>query len=324
MSQPIYLFHGEDSFSSQQKARLWKNEFIKKYDDLNIQLFEASDLDARKFAEAVETVPFLTEKKLIIIRDFIKEGPTEEQKVVAEKLDDLPDYCVVVFTERQKADSRLSLFKKIKKIGTAEEFNFMEKYDLTQWILKEVAKKGGSISSANAALLSDTVGPDLWQMTQEVEKLVLHAGADEITAEAINSLVSPNLSESIFRLTDHLAGKQQQRSLRTFNTLIESGEDMMQTLFMIVRHFRILIEVKSCLDKGMPVPVITKKIGAHPYVVKTTAGQARNFDLPTLKRIYETLLRIDSDIKGGRIRISTENNSELRLAIEKFIVEMSA
>ncbi|MFC1749051.1 DNA polymerase III subunit delta [Pseudomonadota bacterium] len=324
MSQPIYLFHGEDSFSSQQKARLWKDEFIKKYDDMNIQLFEGADFTASQFNEAVETVPFLSEKKLIIIRDFIKEGVTEESKKVADKLDDLADYCVVVFTERQKADSRLSLFKKIKKIGTATEFLFMEKYDLTQWILKEVADKGGSISSANAALLADTVGPDLWQMTQEVEKLVLHADSNEISAEVINSLVTPNLSESIFRLTDHLAQKQQQRSIRTFNTLIESGEDMMQTLFMIVRHFRILIEVKSCMDKGMGKPAIISAIKEHPYVIQTTMGQAKNFDLPTLKRVYETLLQIDSDIKGGRIRISTENNNELRLAIEKFIVEMSA
>lgn len=323
MNKPIYLFHGEDSFSSQQKASLWKDEFIKKYDDMNIQILEGNDLTAAQVTEAINTVPFLGEKKLIIIRDFLKESSTEEQKLVADKLEEIPDYSVLVFTERGRADSRLSLFKRINKDGQTIEFNYLEKYDLLRWIQKEVEKKGCNINGANAGLLADTVGPNLWQMSQEIEKLTTHAGGKEITAEAIESLTTPNLSESIFKLTDYLAQRNQKRSLDTFNNLLQSGEDMMQILFMIVRHFRILIQIKACEDKGMSAPAIAKKIGEHPYAVKTAMSQVRNFTPETLSRIYRILLQIDSDLKGGRIHISTDEKNELRLAIEKFIVEMS-
>lgn len=321
--QTIYLFHGEDSYSSQQKTKLWKGEFIKKYDDLNIQILEGESLTHQMFSEAVNTVPFLTEKKLIIVNDFFRDGSTEEQKLVAEKLDNLPEYCVIVFSEHQKADQRLSLFKKIKKTGTVNEFSYMEGYDLSRWIQQEVARKEGQISTQNASLLAQKVGPNLWQMSQEIEKLVIHADGKQITAEAIESLVSPNLSESIFNLTDAIAQKRQKQSIKTLHTLIGSGEDLMQILFMIVRHFRIMIQIKSCLEKHMSKQAIASETGLHPYVIQKTMPQAGNFSEETLARIYRALLKIDSDIKGGGIKTTTEDKSELRLAIEKLIVQMS-
>ena len=318
----IYLFHGHDNYSASQKLNHWRIEFEKKYGDLNFQLFEVEKFTASNFSEAVSTVPFLSDKKLIIIRDFLRDGGEEDQKALAEKLDDVPDYCIIVFIEHDKPDARTTLFKKLSKSGQAIEFREPERPQLVQWIKQEFGKKNTRIGNREADLLADTVGPDLWQMSQEIEKLSLYGLDKPIDEKAIESLASPNMSSSIFKLTDYIAQRNSRLSLRTLNTLLQSGDDLFQIFFMIVRHFRILIEIKACLEKKMDKSQIVQKTREHPYAVQTGIGQCKNFPAEKLAAIYRKLLQVDIDTKSGRIKTLAADHSELRLALEKLIVEL--
>lgn len=351
--QNIYLFYGSDNYSAVAKVNHWRSEFEKKYGDLNSQIFEGEDLTAADFNEAVDTLPFLSDKKLIIIRDFFRHAPDEDefedtqsagnqapkkankgedtQKKIAEKLEemakDTSNYCIIVFIEHEKPDSRTSLFKKIKAMGHIIEFPEPDRTKLIQWINQEFSKKNIQIRTYEAGLLAETVGPNLWQMSQEVEKLSLHAHSENpaertINEAAIESLVSPNLTDSIFKLTDSIAAKNHKASIKILNTLLGSGENLMQIFFMIVRHFRILIQVQACLGKKMAQPQIIQKLKLHPFVITKTAQQCRNFTVLQTAAIYRKLLQIDIDGKSGKIKISVADSNELRLALEKLIVEL--
>jgi len=322
--QNIYLFHGSDNFTATQKINHWRREFEKKHGDLNLQILEGERLTAGDFTEATNTLPFLSEKKLIIIRDFLRDAEEEDRKTVTEKLDQIPDYCVVVFIERDKPDARTGLFKKLSKIGSVIEFVQPEMHELVQWIKKEFERKSSCIGNREAVLLAETVGPDLWQMSGEVEKLSLYGLDKPIDEKSIEALASPNLSASIFKLTDYIAQKNSRMTLRTLNIMMQSGDDLFQIFFMIVRHFRILIEVKACLEKKMDGTQIAQKIRENPYPVKIGIGQCKNFTSDKLTQIYRKLLQIDIDTKSGRIKTQAADNTELRLAIERLIVDLCA
>jgi hypothetical protein len=49
-------------------------------------------------------------------------------------------------------------------------------------------------------------------------------------------------------------------------------------------------------------------------------AQLKNFNECELKGAYQRLLDIDLDLKTSRIRVTTDNQDELALAIERFIV----
>lgn len=318
----LYLFHGEDSYTSIQKTAHWQKAFEEKYGDMNVEIFEGEGFTAGQFSEAVSTLPFLSEKKLVIVRNFFHDAPTDELKKVAEKLEQVDENCIVVFVERHKADARTSLYKNLKKKGEVKEFPLMDKEELVQWIAQEIQKQNQQLSSQQVLQLADTVGPDLWQMKQELEKLSLYADGQPVTEETIEALVSPNLHTTIFKLTDALAVKNRQQSLKTLNTLLESGENIIQVLFMIVRHFRILIQIQDCLAKRMDKSAIAKKIKQHPFAVQNGMKQVGNFTPETLARIYKTLLEIDIATKSGTIRMTAGDITELRLALETFIVKL--
>lgn len=323
MAKPnIHLFYGEDTYSSWHKSRFWKQEFEKKFGDFNVLTFEGKDLTAAAFNEAVDSVPFLGEKKFVLVRNFLQEGKADDQKTVAEKLDDIADFCLVVFLEQEKPDARTTLFKTLKKIATVQEFEPVVGPKLTAWIQNRVQERGGRIGPGEANELAQTVGPNLWQMTQEIDKLVLFAEGKPIPSEAVENLTSPNVSTTIFKLTDYLGQKNARLALKTLDTLLASGEDIVKSMFMIVRHFRILIQVRSCLDQNMEKTAITQKLKEHPFVITTAIGQSKNFNAELLAATYRKLLEIDTKMKSGKIRMTGGDNTELRLALEKLMAEL--
>jgi DNA polymerase-3 subunit delta len=93
---------------------------------------------------------------------------------------------------------------------------------------------------------------------------------------------------------------------------------------MIIRHFRILIQVKDLLDQGMKRAIIASTIGEKPFVVGITMNQAQNFSFEKLKTIYRALLDMDTKLKTGGIKILATDEREFVLAVDKFIVDTCA
>jgi DNA polymerase-3 subunit delta len=318
----IYLFHGTDSFSATQKLQHWKNEFEKKYSNINIQIFTGKEITASIFNEAVSTLPFLGDKRLVIIEDFLRDGDEEEQKRVADSLDATPEHCVIVFIERERAKANTTLFKRLSKLGHQTPFEERDLPELINWIKSESAKKGLRINHQEATTLANHVGPNLWQMNHELEKLALYAISNPIDEKAIERLTSQNIQANIFKLTDYINQKNSRMSLKTLNDLTMSGTPLMQIFHMIVRHFRVLIKIKACLNKKMNQLNITSRTGLHPFVVKKSVPQARALTENQLARIYRALLQIETDSKSNRIKITAADQTELRLSLEKLIVEL--
>lgn len=317
----VFLFYGENTFSSFEKLNHWKSEFAKKYGDTNIEQIESDDLDIGKFATDISSVPFLAEKRMIIIKNFLKKAKAEEQKRVAEILESTQDFCLVVFYEDSPPDKRTSLYQKISKIGEVTEFPIPSLKEIISAILEKSKHENIKISPKTTEYLADYCSRNLWTIKNEVEKLKTFADGKEITKEMIDNLVIPSINSSIFKLTDAIALKDNKDSVKTLRNLIESDEELTMIFFMIVRHFRLMIQIKELVDKKDPPFAIAKRLSIHPFVAQTISRQCKNFTEDQLKNIYQKLLKIDTDFKTGNIRITRGDQSEYELAIEKFILE---
>ena len=262
----------------------------------------------------------LSEKRLIIVKDFLSLKKSEKQKKIAENIEKVADSSIVVFHENKGVDKRGSLYKKIKKIGHLNEFNPLQGNEISNWILKRAKQQNIKISFPNSNYLAQHCGPDLWQVSSELEKLKLYVNNKEITKETIDEVSIPSISASVFKLTDAIAQKNIKNSLKTFNQLKESGEDLIKVFFMIVRHFRILIQVHEMTNKGENSFSITKKLQEHPYVIQKTTEQSKNFQTEKLEKIYSMMLDIDRKMKTGIIKSYGQDNRQYCLELEKLII----
>ncbi len=321
MASNLYLFFGEDSFSALEKLNFWKAEFEKKYGEFNIQIYSESNPSASQIHEALQTLPFLSEKKLILVKDFLANAAEPEQKKLIEHLEDIPDYCVLVFFEDTKPDGRLSLYKKITKLGEKMEFKLLEGFELKKWIEKRAAKINLSLTPNEINYLINNVGPNLWQLHHEIDKISLHKQTTPLSEEQLENLIPPHLATTIWKLTESVSEKKASVALKHLSTLLENNEDLFQIFFMLVRQFRILLQIKNCQDQKLTPPQITKKIKEHPFTITLGLKQSQNFSTAQLEQIYQHLLQIDINIKSGKIRVSPADNTELRLSIEELIIK---
>lgn len=318
----IFLFFGEDNFSSNQRLKAWQSGFSKKYgEDSSIEILDGGKTDIKHFETDLQSLPFLSEKKLVIIKDFFDERNAEEQKQMAKIIEKTPDFCVLFFYENAGITKTSSLYKKIMQIGKVEEFMPLSPQESAQWILAKAKKENTKISVVSARALAETVSGSLWALSSEYEKLKTFANGEEITKAMIEELVSPTLSASIFHLTDFIGEKKQKEAINLFQILEELEGDVPKIFFMIVRHFRLLIQVFDMLQRKEAYPTIVKKLSMQPFVVPKMASQCRNFTEKDLVEIYKKLLKIDTDFKTGQIKTTSQDNSHHKLAIEKFIID---
>jgi DNA polymerase-3 subunit delta len=84
---------------------------------------------------------------------------------------------------------------------------------------------------------------------------------------------------------------------------------------MLVYQFRNLLRIASLQENGIFSEFeIAKQSKLHPYVVKKSMNQARNFGEKKLIAIHKKLGALDAKIKTGQ--------ADIKLSLDKFIVEL--
>jgi DNA polymerase III subunit delta len=323
MSNIVLLF-GDNQFGIQEKLTFWQKAFTEKYGgDINIDTFEGK-CDPNKIIEASEAVPFLAEKRLILVKHFLESNKPEALKDMAEKLKRVPDSSTIIFVEFKAPDKRTKLYKTLHKIGRLEECKPLVGQLLTDWIIEKAQSFGGKIDRNAATHLGVAIGSDAWRLNNEIQKLATYCGDDPITKEVINKLICANTSTTIFKLTDALGQKRVKTAIKMFHDLMNKGEAIPMVFSMLVRQFRMLIQIGDLMNQGLSAGAIAKRIKQHPYAVSSTMPQAKNYSQKDLKAIYEKLLIIDRDLKTGGFKFQTNDQREYLLRIEKFIVEACA
>lgn len=319
----VFLFFGTDAYSRLEKIKFWQREFDKKYGgDLNINIFEGARASANEIFGAATSMPFMSEKRLTVVKDFLNEAPDEEKHLMVDMLERIPDFCTLVFSESENPDKRSVLYKKLAKIAQLTEFLPMVGTKLLNWIEKIVQKKGGSIERNAVNYLAELANGDLFRIENEIAKLVGFAQNRAITKADIELLTNTQLATSIFKLTDGISQKNKRHSIKTLHDLIDSGEELFGILHMIMRQFRIITQIKDVSEQGMRQGEIASKLKLKPFVVSNTINQVQNFSNDQLKKAFELLVDMDYKLKSGGIKVLAGDNREFVLALDLLIIKL--
>lgn len=316
----IILFYGENTYLINEKLKLWEQEFIKKHGDLNLLKLDGSITSTKEIYEQANQMPFLSEKKLVIVRGFLQKK-ADDQKTIIDFLEKIADFTILVFVEIESPDKRLSLFKHLLKNCRTEEFKNLEGFLLHNWIIKTVEKSGSKISMNEAKYLTEVCGNNMTELANELEKLSLNRLHQQIRKEDIDLMTVPKLAHNIFKLTDAIAAKNVKTAIEILEEMKNFNEEMPMIFHMVVRQFRIIIQIKDCMDKGMQQTDVRREVPEHPFVITNGMKQAGNFSMKQLKKIYSALLDIEIAFKTGGIKISVNDHSEFELALQKFVVQ---
>jgi len=300
----IYFLYGPDSYRSKQKLL----EIIEGYkkvhkSGLNLIYIDTKESDFKDFYSNFKIAPMFTEKKLIILRNIFESKKFKEDFLEnIEGLEKLKD--IVVVYEDCEADQRIKLFKSLQKGATCQEFDYLSPAALKKWISQEFENRNTKINLDALDLLINFVKNNLWQMANEINKLSNYRKGEIIRKGDVELLVKPNLENDIFKTIDALASKNKKLALSLLHKHLDNGDNTLYLLSMIAYQFRNLLSIKE-LQATQPYGMIAKKSGLHPFVVQKSFYLCNQFTIEQLKKIYQKIFQVDSDIKTGKIEAET-------------------
>ena len=350
-TQPLVLVHGEDDFAVKQRAReifeRWREE-IGGMDHETVDGSAANSGEAlaalAKLRGALQTLPFFGTGKAIWLKNcsFFGDDRTASSQAVGGSVTDLAQELkafrwdnVKLLISAGKVDKRKVIYKTIEKLG-AVEFHpglSMEDRDWAQraesFARQECRDRKKDIAGEALAELVISVGPNLRELSQEVEKLSLYVGdRPSISLADVSAIVTKHKQARAFALGDALGDRDLPRLLRRLDEELwevrgDSSRSAIGLLYGIINKVRVLLLVKELVHAGLlrpendysrfkgqieqlPAEALPEDkkynpMAMSPYVLFRALPQIRRWSSEDLVRAMDLLLRCNQRLVSSSL-----------------------
>ncbi|WP_027405798.1 DNA polymerase III subunit delta [Anaerovibrio sp. RM50] len=322
----LYLLSGEESYYIQKaEEAILKALFPQGHNVEDVQIVEGSSLSIIDFVTMVETVPFFSPKNVIIVKDALwfkakKSGDKEgEDKSLAKKgaateerlyelFANMPDFSIVIFELRGKADGRKKIYKEFSKHAHIMEAEAVKAYNIDDWLqgkLQEIHKNmDGEAHAYFVQIVGMMENIPLGFLDKEMEKLSLFMGTEQklIDRNTLVQVFSDMPEVYGFAMNDAISNHDIKKALYLFNKQQEQGVYIVPIIGQLVHFVRQMWQAKTMLKKGLRDRALGQAIGvSHPYIIKKIIRECQGFSEETLKNAFLQLAECDLGAKTGRL-----------------------
>lgn len=296
--KPVYLLYGEEAFLKNSYKNQMKSA-ITQGDTMNFNQFGGKSIDVKELISLADTMPFFSEKRLILVEDsgFFKTAAEE----LVNYLPQMPDTTCMVFVESE-VDKRSKMFKKIKELGYAAEMERQDINQLARWAGTLLSREGKKVTGQTMELFLNMTGDDMENIRMELEKLISFTlGRDVITDEDVMAICTERTTNKIFDMVTSIVNRQTKRALELYEDLLTLKEPPMRIMFLIARQFNQLLQVKELMGKGMDKGGIAAKLKIPPFAAGKLMPQARTFSKEQILSYVNSCVEAEEAVKTGRL-----------------------
>jgi len=309
----IYFLYGPDTYRSREKL---KELIAKNQIGFNVERINGAKIDADELNKHISTHDLFSQKKFLVIDHMAdKNNKLKEDIINFLKKLKFNELDFLIFYDSQ-IDKRSIIFKVLNsKADEIYAFDLLKPAEMEVWLQKKCQAINLNINKDNLKKLSVALGDDTWLAMSELQKLKAYTNGEEVQYEDIDKMVRGKLDDDIFKLTDMIANNNNKsQALKLLKDQIESGSNEIYLLTMIVRQFRILIQLKSFLSKTSNTFQAAKTLNLHPFVVQKSLPMVSKYPIEKLKNIFQKLLKVDLQLKSSKV--------QGEVLLEKFVLEM--
>ncbi len=299
--QKCYLLYGEEAYLRFQN----RDKLLKALDatpsSMNFNRYEGDSISPAEIIDMAETMPFLAERRVILVQDsgFFRNGCPQ----LAEYLKAPSDTVVFIFVE-EEMDKRKDMFKAVSKIGFEMECIIQDDEVLKRWIRTKVGAEGKEISPRAQALLLDRVGTDMSNIASEIEKLICYCiDRSEIKEADIEAVCANYLTSRIFAMTDAISAQNQTRAMELYYDLLALKEPAPKILALISRQFNMMLQVKEMTENRKGSKEIASALGLAPFAVTKYQNWSRSFSYGQLIKALDICASNDEAVKKGKLNM---------------------
>ena len=298
---PVYFIMGPERFLIKESLRKIQSCVLSSHSiDFNYQVFRIGEMEIERVCEAAETLPVLSEKRMIVCESVHK--LTESDWKVLQPLVSKPgDTCVLVFIS-EVLDKRKKVIKELLSYCKPVSAQPPNTNEWTFWLKWMGEKEGLSFSDSAVMLLKEHAFYDLMNLETEVKKLKNFLGAKKhISAEDVLNVVPRVRPENIFALSKAIGQRDLSAALLCLARLLEDNQSEVGALVLISRHIRILARVKEGVKKGYTEQTLCSKTGVPRFFIRNYIQEAELWTEQKILSAIEVLKTTDKALKSSPV-----------------------
>jgi len=301
----VLLLFGEETFLKQHcKTELLKHVTPDQMPEFNVFSFDGRKYDLVAVDEAIEALPVMSDKKLLVFRNSMlftitgKDTATKEYKEYWEKrLKNIPEDVYIIFDE-DKIDKRSGLYKMLQKTDAVAEFAYLTKNKLVNWLIKLFQTMGRKISPFDAEYLVAITAEGMLNLKQNAEKICAYTdGKTDIVRADIDAVVIPTLEDKVFDMVNAILDKDANRALEMLQDICATKDGEWSVLAAISSNVFKLLNVKLMQECNIDKAVIASKNKIPPFFINKYIQLCQKYSKEELEKLMTACVKTDRLIK---------------------------
>lgn len=285
-SDNFYLAEGDDYFLRERAVNMIIEKTVTGCNELNITKLD--NPAPRQIIESCSILPFMSEKRAVIIKDYYPKLDIETLVKYDFKQN---TGCVLIISNAVTGDIKKRLAKVYNFIDCGREDNII----VEKWITSMFRGRGKEIEPPAAALLSEYCSRDMTRINTEIEKLAVCKSI--ITKTDIEDNVAKDIEFQIYMLAGAVAAKNGNAYEIIKDFALKGDSNYVQQLLMsLYSQFKRMFFIK---DSKLSQGELSQVLNIKPYAVTMSAKTARAYSKKQLKQAIKLCAEADYNIKSG-------------------------
>jgi len=322
----LYFLHGPEELIKREFLRELMTAVLPAADrTFNLDVVYGDEFDARSFDERVQAFPLFAARRLLVLRNFDALSTSERERVI-ERASALPDGLVLVVDSAQEK-LETAAHKKLGELaarhGVVVPCTALDESETLERVLARFRREEYRVDPDALDVLVESVGTALIDLSNEVDKVLLAAHETRhVTRELVEAVVGKYRAVTLFSLLDSAGSSAPATVLPRLGTLLESGEEPVFVVAMLLRRVVSLMEVQRILaERGRSAAndrALADALAAttSPYF----AGKLREQAARVSPAMLESLL---ANLRWADLRLKT-SSLNARCVIEEALLAAHA
>lgn len=311
---PIYFLHGPEEFGKEDLLKSMVQSLVDPATRaFNFDNFHGEDLDISDVANRVASFPMMAPRRLVVVKKIDRLDDAEARTLLPYVENPAPTTTLLLTAT--KFDGRKKLFSELRKASVSVEFKQPYDNQIPDWIRGRAGAMDKEMDEEAVHLLQMSVGNQLPDLANELEKLSIHVGdARAIGVDDVREIVNASRGASIFELADAMGKRRSAEALSLLKQLVDQGENPTRMVAMLTRHIAILRKARWLQTQRLPRTEMALKLKVPPFFLSGYLEQAALFTDEEIWNAYGCLLKADNRLKS-RARSTHAHLSELIVSV---------
>ncbi len=304
----LYFIHGDEKYL----AAFYANTLASAITDtsgmsFNYYCFDSETINFDSFYEACETLPVMSERVCVFVKDFpFSKTSTEELKQYTDYFGNIPSSTVAIFqTTAEDVDSQNSKWKTVidsfNKNGVIFNLSKRTQEQIADLLVRSASKRNTSIDKDTAEFFVSTVGNNMTVLLNEFDKLCAYSSRKPITRKMIEEISIKSVEASVFDLTTAINNGKSDKAYQILNELIKNKTDPTLIIGTIAFSYTDIYRAKIAKENKAPLIEVVNTYPSYKgktFRLEKAETAARKLTSTQIKKLLEAVAEADIKIKS--------------------------